>query len=169
MTRPAAFHLPNESMNSILRIHFTKEMHMIGHTCTACKCRCDLQFQNCCRMFRSYFTEEGFQPCGYLVDQHFPSVLRTPNNMIFARIYNIAVTSIYTGLFDRTHVLHYTTLRWIVNQFRRFAPPRYIPTAVARGFTAGFGKGVEIHDRLGTDRKGKAADRSMDRQVPGHG
>jgi len=60
-------------------------------------------------------------------------------------------------------------LRWIVNQFRRFAPPRYIPTAVARGFTAGFGKGVEIHDRLGTDRKGKAADRSMDRQVPGHG
>jgi hypothetical protein len=91
-------------------------------------------------MFRSYFTEDGFQPCGYLVDQHFPSVLRTLNNMIFARIYNIAVTSIYNGSFDRTYVLYYTTLRWIVNQFRRFAPPPYIPRAEARGFTAGLVK-----------------------------
>ena len=60
MTRPAAFHLPNKLMNSILRIHFTKGMLMIGHTCTAGKCRCDLEFQNYCRMFRSYFTEDCF-------------------------------------------------------------------------------------------------------------
>jgi len=88
-------------------------------------------------MFRSYFTKDGFQPCGYQVNQHFPSVFGTPNNMILARIHTIAITSIYNRLFSRTHVLYYTAFRWIVNPFRRFAPPPYIPRAEARGFTAG--------------------------------
>src|SRR5271157_5965950 len=38
---------------------------------------------------------------------------------------------------SRTHVLYYTDLRWVVNQFRRFPPPPDIPRAEARGFTAG--------------------------------
>ena len=101
---------------------------MIGH---------DLQFQDHCLMFRSHFTKDGFQPCGDLVVQHFPAVLGAPNNMIFARIHNIAITPIYNRCFSRTHVLYYTFLCWIVNQFRRFPPPPYIPSAEARGFTAG--------------------------------
>jgi hypothetical protein len=68
--------------------------------------------------------------------------------MICARIYNIAVTSVYNGSFDRTHVLYYTTLPWIVNQFRRFAPPPYIPRAEARGFTAGLVMRALRHEHL---------------------
>ncbi len=115
----SSIHLPNESMNSILRIHFTKKMHRIEH---------DLQFQNHCLMFRSHFTKDGFQPCGDLVVQHFPAVLGGPNNMIFARIHNIASTPIYNKCFSRTHVLYYTILCWLVNQFRRFSPPPYTCT-----------------------------------------
>jgi hypothetical protein len=82
-------------MNPVLWIDFTKQMHMIGHA---------LQFQNRCLMFRGYFTKDGFQLSGYLVDQHFPSVLRTPNNMLFARIDNITI-AFEAMLITRTHVL----------------------------------------------------------------
>ena len=87
---------------------------MIGHTCTARKCRCQLQFQNRCLMFPGYFMKAGFQPCGYLVNQHFPSVLGTPNNMIFARIDNIAIALVGDPTIIRTHVLSYTAIRQIV-------------------------------------------------------
>ena len=93
-------------MNSILRIHFTKKMHRIGHTCTARKSRCQLQFQYPCLMFRSYFTKDGFQ--------YFPAVLGTPNNMIFARIDNIAIALVGDPAIIRTHVLYYTAIRQIV-------------------------------------------------------
>ena len=115
-------------MCPVLRIDFTKKMHMIGQP---------LQFQYRCRMFRGYFTKDGFQSSGYRLDQYFLSVLGTPNNMIFARIDNIAIAQVGDQTILRTRVLYCTGHTQNSQYLRSFAQPPYISMPEGRGFTAG--------------------------------
>jgi hypothetical protein len=115
-------------MDPVLRIDFTKKMHMIGH---------HLQFQYRYLMFRGYFTKDGFQSSGSRRDQYFPSVLGTPNNIIFTRIDNIAIAQVGDQIVLRTCVLYCTGHIPNSQYLRSFAPPPYIPMPEGRGFTAG--------------------------------
>jgi len=94
--RRSPFQVSYEAVNAKLWVHFTKEMYVVGHTCTACtpalaggarECRCDL-----------------FQTLVHTVDQHLATIFRTPGNVVFTRI-DYMMIAFVVMLIIRTHVL----------------------------------------------------------------
>jgi hypothetical protein len=90
-------------MYPVLWVYFHYQMHMVGH---------DLYPLQFTVAFDGHAADDFPQALVHLINQHPPPVLRAPDNMIDTRIDHIVV-----GTESSTHVLHYTTMVYIMQAF----------------------------------------------------
>jgi hypothetical protein len=136
LVRRTPFQVSHQAMNAKLWVHFTKEMHVVGHTCTARtpalaggarECRCGLQLDHGCMESLSGLSDDLFQTHVHTDDQYLSAIFWTSDNGILARIGHIAVV-FEVMLIVRTYVL---ILRHPLKSYkftiRCTAPPAFYP------------------------------------------
>ena len=70
-------------MDSELRVHFHKQMHMIRH---------DLHLDDVDAKFLTGFLYQFFQANIYTIDQYLSAIFWTPDHMVFAGVHHIMIT-----------------------------------------------------------------------------
>jgi hypothetical protein len=100
--------------------------------------RHDLKLDDLAFSLGANLSNDFLEPVGHVIDQNRASILRTPNDMVLARIDYIVVGFIITISHTRHYIMNNRIMSSIINRWRRTSWPAASvlshPIAKARGY-----------------------------------